>query len=113
VLSPTSNLQEILWNFSRFKDERRLTLKQNPHFYKHSDLSTSLEAYVGDFKTNPIDSFQDTKICVLTDGPGRVFLETGQNSRAFGNVWMPNDAMIFKGSLVTLSPSHVFFHMPF
>ena len=113
VLSPTSNLQEILWNFSRFKDERRLTLKQNPHFYKQSDLPTSLEDYVGNFKTEPIDSFQDAKICVLTDGPGRVFLETDQYSRAFGKVWVPNDAMIFKGSRVTLSSSHVFFHMSF
>jgi len=110
VLSPTSNLQEILWNFSRFKDERRLTLKQNPHFYKHSDLPTSREAYVGDFKTDPIDSFQDAKICVLTDKPGRVFLETDQNSRAFGNVWVPKDAMIFKGSRITLPSSRVFFN---
>jgi len=97
VLSPKSNLQEILWNFSRFKDERRLTLKQNPHFYKYSDLPTLREAYVGDFQTQPTDTFQDAKICVLTDSPGRVFLETDQKSRAFGNVWAPNSAMIFKG----------------
>lgn len=103
VLSPKSTLQEILWNFSRFQDKRRLTLKQNPHFYKHLNLPPLREAYSGDFQTEPIDSFQDAKICVLTDGPGRVFLETDQNSRAFGNVWEPNGAMIFKGSRITLS----------
>ena len=67
---------------------------------------------MGDFKTDPIDSFQDAKICVLTDQPGRIFLETDQNSRAFGNVWVPNDAMIFKGSRIALSSSHSFFIRP-
>jgi hypothetical protein len=80
------------------KDAKRLTLKENPHFYKFADLPSSPEAYVGDFKTNPIDNFYHAKICVLTDKPGRVYLETDQTTRAFGNVWVPNDAMIFKGS---------------
>jgi hypothetical protein len=98
VLSERSTLSEILWNFSRFRDEKRLTLKQNPHFYKSSDLPSSPQAYVGDFKTDPIDNFQHTKICVLIDKPGLVFLETDQISRAFGNVWAPNGVIILKGS---------------
>lgn len=102
VLGKGSKLQEVLWNFGRFKDERRLTLKQNPHFYKDSDLPTSQHAYVGGFRTDPIEDFQHAKICVLTDKPGRVFLETDKNTtRAFGNVWVPNDAIIFKGSSST------------
>lgn len=114
VLSQRSTLPEILWNFGRFKDARRLTLKENPHFYKLTDLPTSPEAYGDDFKTDPIDNFQHAKICVLTDKPGRLYLETDQNSRAFGNVWVPNNAIIFKGSrttfLSTLPPPRFFSH---
>jgi hypothetical protein len=96
VLSNRSNLQEILWNFSRFKEEKRLTLKQNPHFYK--DLPTSSKSYGSGFQTNPIHDFQDVdSVCVLTDKPGRVYLETSRVTRAFGNTWVPNEAIIFKG----------------
>ena len=97
VLGPKSNLQEVLWNFSRFKDGRRLTLKENPHFYNPLDLPMSPESYVGDFRTDPIDSFMHSKISVIKDKPGRVFLETDQKTRAFGNVWVLNDAIILKG----------------
>jgi len=100
VLGKNSSLQEILWNFSRFKGEKRLTLKQSPHFYKDSDLPLSLEAYVGKFRIDPTEDYQHPKICVLTDRPGRVFLETDKNTRAFGNVWVPNKAIILKGSLI-------------
>jgi hypothetical protein len=65
---------------------------------------------VGEFKTDPIDNFQHKKICVLTDKPGRVFLETDQSARAFGNVWVPKDAIIFKGSRITFSSSFHFFN---
>ncbi|KAI0251685.1 hypothetical protein BJV78DRAFT_417870 [Lactifluus subvellereus] len=96
MLSKRSNLQEIFWNFSRMKDEKkRLTLKQNPHFYE--DLPASQEAYGHQFQTNPMKDFvQAPKIYVLTDKPGRVYLETEQNTRAFGNFWVPNGAIIFK-----------------
>jgi hypothetical protein len=104
VLSARPTLSEVLWNFSRCKDEKRLTLKQNPHFYKPSDLPSSPQAYVGDLKVDPIDSFMHPKICVLTDKPGRVYLETDQNTRAFGNIWVPNDAIIFKGPRVIRLP---------
>lgn len=97
VLCSKSDLQEILWNFSRLRGEGRLTLKQNPHFYKN--LPASLEAYGCNFQTDPIENFlQARKIHVLTDKPGRVYLETPRHSRAFGNVWVPNDTIIFKGS---------------
>ena len=103
ALDHRSSLSEILWNFSRLKDGKRLTLKQNPHFYKCSDLPTSRKAYVGEFRADPIDHFQHAKICVLTDKPGRVFLETDQKARAFGNFWVPNQAIIFKGLQISLS----------
>jgi len=99
VLGQSPELKEILWNFRRFKDQkRRLTLKQNPCFY--SWLPMSPEAYGGKFCIDPIENFQLEKIRVLTDNPGqtgRVYLQTAQNTRAFGNVWVPKTAIIFKG----------------
>jgi hypothetical protein len=35
---------------------------------------------------------------VLTDSPGRIYIESGGGALAFGNVWAPRDAIIFKGS---------------
>ena len=98
MLGEGSNLSEVLWNFSRFKDQRRLALKQNPHFYKDLDRRRQ---YGEDFQSDPIENFLDTpghKIFVLTDRQGRVYLEQGQVSRAFGNVWCPQKSIIFKGS---------------
>jgi hypothetical protein len=105
VLSQSSNMNEILWNFSRFKDGRRLTLKDNPHFYEK--LPTSEEKYEGQFRIDPIETFHHDKISVLTDNPGltgRVFLETAKEKRAFGNVWVPKNAIIFKGSWLFYIP---------
>jgi len=110
VLSHKSKLPEVLWNFSRFKGEKRLTLKQNPHFYEFSHIPTTVTLYHGGFKANPIENFRprDAKFWVITDKPSsRIFLETPQQVRAFGNVWrVPysnnNDVIIFKGSSMTL-----------
>jgi hypothetical protein len=109
VLGKSSKLSEILWNFSLCKGNARVTLKQNPHFYK--DLPGK---YEDGFQCYPIEQFTDAlrdskgdsleryrpkpKISVLTDRPGRIYLESGQDSRAFGNVWCPQNAIIFKGS---------------
>jgi hypothetical protein len=95
----SSDLKETLWNFSRYSNGKRLTLKQNPHFYEV--LPTSPEEYEGRFRRDPIKTFDHEKISVLTDSSGltgRVFLETPKETRAFGNVWVPKDVIIFKGS---------------
>jgi hypothetical protein len=77
-----------------------LDLEQNPHFYDM--LPTSLEAYRGDFQREPIENFWRWKTAtVLVDNPGhagRVFLETGWRRRVFGNAWVLNGIIIFKGS---------------
>jgi hypothetical protein len=103
-------LSEVLWNFSLCKGNSRVTHKQNPYFYK--DLP---EKYEDDFQSDPIEQFLDAlgdskgdsldrdtprpkpKIFVLTDRQGRIYLKSGQRSRAFGNVWCPQNAIIFKG----------------
>ena len=98
VLSKHASLPEVLWNFSRFKGEKRLTLEQNPHFY--DVLPTSPEKYGDKFTMDPIKTFQHQKISVLIDnpGPGRVFLETAKEKRVFSNAWVPKDVIISKGS---------------
>jgi len=97
-----SSLQEVLWNFSRFTYEKRLTLGQNPHFYGH--LHTSQDAYRRKFRLDPIEDFQNVeeRFYVLTDRPGRIYIESGGGTLAFGNVWAPGDAMIFKDIRGTL-----------
>jgi len=99
VLNENPTLAEILWNFSRLKDERRLTLKQNPHFYTHLPLSS--QAYGGRFKMEPIEDFlQGQRFYVLIDRPGHVYIETDGYSQCFGNAWRPNGAVVFKGGRV-------------
>jgi hypothetical protein len=105
VLCRLSDTNEILWNFSRLKDEKRLTLKDHPHFYEK--LPTSAEKYKGQFRIDPVENFQQEEISVLTDNlgeAGRVFLKTAKETRAYGNVWVPKNAIIFKGSRLLFIP---------
>ena len=99
VLSNNPSLQEILWNFSRFNDERkRLTLKENPHFY--AELPNSPETDWAGVKIDPIEDFRHAnKFYVLTDKPELVHIMTDQDSQwqSFGNFWCPKNAIIFKG----------------
>jgi hypothetical protein len=101
VLTDAPNLQEILWNFCRYPPGsiKRVTLAENPHFYYRHHLHTkSPNAYDDGFTTNPMGHYQDVDdIYVLTNKPGRVFLECGERSRTFDNVWRPNGVFIFKG----------------
>ena len=95
-LGPHSDVSEVIWNFSRRKNPKeRLTLKQNPQFYER--LPTLAEAYGGEFRMDPIQTFQHETISVLTDSSGQVTLEAAGRMRVFGNVWAPNDYIIFKG----------------
>ena len=92
-----TDLPEILWNFSHFGDKERLTLAQNPHFYRN--LPQSPPAYGRTFKGNCIDSG--------TSLPNKIFVSTNHNSRRVyfnfpGNlrvfdVWKTQSALIFKG----------------
>jgi hypothetical protein len=96
MLGPHSDVSEVLWNFSRCKDPKeRLTVKQNPQFYIR--LPTLAEAYGGEFRMDPIETFQHERISVLSDSPGQVIFEAAGRKRVFGNVWALNDYIIFKG----------------
>ncbi|KAH8993692.1 hypothetical protein EDB92DRAFT_374246 [Lactarius akahatsu] len=110
VLSSKPMSSEILWNFSRYTDDRRIALRQNPHFYLHLPTFGD-DAYgtrfpkvaMKDFLLKPNDT-----VYVLVDKPdlGRVFLEVDSEAkirkRTFGNVWMPNNVLIFKDIRGTL-----------
>jgi hypothetical protein len=97
VLTNSPSLQEVLWNFSRFKDEKqRLTLGDNPHFY--SELPTSLDAYTDSLEINPTDDFwRADEFYVLTDKPEPLYIVTDWGAQTFGNFWCPQNAIIFKG----------------
>ena len=101
MLTDAPNLHDILWNFCRYPpgNKKRVTLAENPHFYYYHRLPIrSPNSYNDGFSTEPMDYYQDVDdIYVLTNKPGRVFLECGENSRAFDNVWRTNGIFIFKG----------------
>ena len=99
-LSNNPSLQEILWKFCRFKDEKnRLTLKDNPHFYPK--LPTSPDAYGDSFKIEPADDFRRAnEFYILTDNPELVYIMTNDVPQFFGNFWCPQNAIIFKGLCV-------------
>ncbi|KAI9508715.1 hypothetical protein F5148DRAFT_1283655 [Russula earlei] len=94
-LGKGSKLTEMLWNFVRYKDERRLILSQNPHFYKH--LPGIKAEYTDDFRTVLTEDFQMDQD-LYSHGQARldIYLESDQNSRAFRNVWAASKAIIFK-----------------
>ena len=81
-------------------------MRENPHFYL--DLPTNQDAYGADFSEKSAKVFQfkpNNTVYVLVDKPdlGRVYLDAEQRKRIFGNVWMPNNVMIFKGELIAWS----------
>jgi len=95
VITDETRVEEVLWNFSRLKGDERITLKQNPNFYR--GLPKSAHTYGVDFSTEPIENFRHgTEFFVLTDKRSRVFLDTGDKRRVFGNFWIPDVAIIFK-----------------
>jgi len=82
----------------------RLTLSQNPHFY--DDLPTPLNDKWGEFTADATEenlhNYNPTNpICVLTNIPGRVFLELCRDPRAFDNVWDKNGTLIFKSNCLS------------
>ena len=101
-LSDNPSVQEILWNFSCVKDKtRRLTLRENPHFYEI--LPRSPEGYGDKLKIDPIEDFRHaTFFYVLTDKLEMVHIMTDQISRSFVNFWCPSTSIIFKGLCVSV-----------
>jgi hypothetical protein len=98
LLKNDTRLEEVFWNFIRLSDKERLTLSQNPHFY--TNLPTSSNANWHGLDITPTEeNWHDhhTKgISVLTNIPGRVFFGLCEVPRAFDNVWIMTDTLVFK-----------------
>ena len=103
------DLPEVLWNFGHFKDEKRLTLAQNPHFY--GNLPESPHDYGQTFRRNCIENSLPNKIFVPTNhNSRRVYFDFPGNRRVF-DVWKTKSALIFKGlsfALLILPPADIF-----
>ena len=100
MLSAKPSLSEIMWNFSRYKDRARITLVQNPHFY--SILPTDESIYTPKFQCHPLRDLSvalkpNDTVYVLVDRPGGVIIRTERERLRFGNVWILNGSLIFKG----------------
>jgi hypothetical protein len=108
VLDLNSSFPEMLWNLGCLRDRRRITLGQHPFFYQ--DLPISREEYDKDFRLYPIEDFQavfNHNVYVLVDNPGRVFIQSeSARTKTFGNVWMPKDTLIFKGTFSPFNSLH-------
>jgi hypothetical protein len=100
MLDPALGLAGVIWDFNRVRDDRRITLQQNPRFYV--DLPMSADAYLGEFEARPVESLKldevaNNTVHVLLDGPSRMFLEMKQGPLIFCNVFKPNDVLVFEG----------------
>ena len=101
VLGDNPSLQEILWNFSRFKDEKkRLTLSENPYFYAELPLPSGADGR--SFRLNPTWDFQSTnEFYVISDRTRHV--RTLIDLASFNGFWCQKNAIIFKGLSILFS----------
>ena len=104
---------EIIWNFGHFgdDDERRITLAQNPQFYK--ELHTLPSRYRTDFKSQSTYEYDEKKktIYVLTNNSHGVLLECLQTPMVLDNAWVTNRIIIVRGlflSFLFLSSTYIF-----
>ena len=101
VLGDSPSIQEILWNFCCIKDKmKRLTLKENPHFYVK--LPTLLKEHGDGVDISPTEDFRHAdEYFVLTDKQELVHIMTGNKIlHSFGNLWRSENGIILKGSSI-------------
>jgi len=89
----SSVLAEILWNFGHFDDKERITLAQNPHFYR--GLPTSWSGYGADFEIQPTTHYHD-KVYVVINNSHRVLLQCIKRPRVLDNIWVTNGILIVR-----------------
>ena len=110
LLSPYPLYAELIWNLYRLEGRARITLEQNCHFYR--DLPRTEGAFDPGFYHHSMKDFNFQKrrdrVYVLVDRPGRVFLTAFKRNRIFGNVWMVNGTLIFRG-LYRIFPTRCLF----
>ena len=106
-LEITMTIPEVLWILCH---EKRITWKQNPHFY--SQLPKEAPRFDRNFHHDPLkdDDFRKAlghrdPIYILSDKPCRLRLDV-TNPRVFGNVWQPHHKFILKGEWISSSVSY-------
>jgi hypothetical protein len=113
AISEIATIPEILWNFAHFTGEKRLTLAQQPHFFRNLPKSPSECGKT--FEQEQEKGFRNLdKIYVLVNTPHPVFLKShldihpiyDWDFRVFDNIWIRNNTLVLKGSYV-----HIF--LPF
>lgn len=102
-LDINTDIPAVLWIFSRFSktDNRRITLKNNPHFYVEMPKAPS--SFNATFRLEPLKALnlnQSNTIYVIIDRTSRIFLEYGKINRTFGNIWRPDKTVILKGGFL-------------
>ena len=104
-LENTTTIPEVLWILRHEKDDKKITWKQNPHFY--SELPKEAPHFGPKFHCKPLKDFcqalgeDSVPIYILRDKSCRLHLDDA-NPRVFGNVWHPYHTVILKGE----SPFH-------
>ncbi|KAI0048476.1 hypothetical protein FA95DRAFT_1557980 [Auriscalpium vulgare] len=98
-LDINTDIPAVLWIFSRFSktDNRRITLKNNPHFYVEMPKAPS--SFNSTFRLEPLKALnlnRSNTIYVIIDRTSRIFLEYGKINRTFGNIWRPDKTVILK-----------------
>ncbi|KAI0249015.1 hypothetical protein BJV78DRAFT_735311 [Lactifluus subvellereus] len=104
-LGPEVQISELLWTFSRMPEDRRISLKQNPHFYFSKDLSDRAPAYGDEFRLEPLKDLRPEKglvVLVLLDRAGQIFFDYQKFSKTYGNIWRPSNTIILKDLQGTL-----------
>jgi hypothetical protein len=108
---PTT-VAQILWIFSRRKGDRRITLKENPHFYlkiPRKGAESEFDSWQDGkgFHRDPLsqigpDLEQNGTVYVILDKKCRLYLDVAE-TRVFGNLCQPHKKIILKGEWVFLS----------
>jgi hypothetical protein len=91
-------------------EDRRISLKQNPHFYFSKDLSDRAPAYDDKFRLEPLKDLRPEKglvVLVLLDRAGQIFFDYQKFSKTYGNIWRPSNTIILKGKSSLSSVSKI------
>jgi hypothetical protein len=99
ALSSSSQLEDVLWNFSHFHELSKecLTLTQAPHFYTDLPKVVDLDRATFEGKRITEDYHGNCPIYVLCNNSRRVFFEFGGEKRAFDNIWDMERTFVFRG----------------
>ncbi|KAH9974891.1 hypothetical protein BGW80DRAFT_121903 [Lactifluus volemus] len=105
-LDDPTTIPQILWIFHNKKGDKRITLKDNPHFYlklPSKGLESEFDSWKDGkgFHRDPLthigpDLEQNGTVYVILDrSSSRLYLDVAE-SRVFGNLWHPRKKIILK-----------------